>query len=267
MDIRYLKFKTPHEKRAFHVSGVGIREKMQSGIVDRPDGTGDRLLMFFYDPIQIEVHGKVKSFPGNTLMLWKDKSGHWYGNEKIPWSHSWIHFHGTKAQAVLAEGDLNSGEAIQFNRPEIMTNWLSIIYKELISQIKPDQIILKNLFQCMIHDISRSCKVSETLEISERILKVKNILEKNPEIKRSLKELASTVYLSVPHFCAEFKRCVGISPINYQIQLRMQRARYLLHNRNLSISEIAQMSGYSDIFQFSKTFKKFFLHNPSCFRK
>ena len=144
MDIRYLKFKTPHEKRAFHVSGVGIREKMQSGIVDRPDGTGDRLLMFFYDPIQIEVHGKVKSFPGNTLMLWKDKNRHWYGNEKIPWSHSWIHFHGTKAQAVLAEGDLNSGEAIQFNRPEIMTNWLSIIYKELISQIKPDQIILKN---------------------------------------------------------------------------------------------------------------------------
>ncbi len=80
-------------------------------------------------------------------------------------------------------------------------------------------------------------------------------------------ESANETSMSVLHFCSEFKNHIGVSPIAYLISNRLQKARYLLYDLNLSITEVAYRVGYHDIFQFSKQFKKHFGISPRSFRK
>ncbi len=267
MIFKTLKFTIPRPDAELHISGTGIRQEMRPYIVDRPQGTGDRLLMFFYDPVLLKIDDRTRQYPPNTLMLWDDGAGHYYGNTERRWRHSWIHFHGRSAAELLAENGFVSGMPLTFSRPDVMEEYLLKIYKELTGTYAADAIILKNLFHCMLREMDRSIRGTAAPAIPERIFRAKMFIEKNQTGKITLRQLAAGARLSVPHFCAEFKKWMGVSPVEYQLQLRFELAKYLLGNRNLNITEIALQTGCSDIFQFSKMFRKRAGQSPSAFRK
>ena len=68
--------------------------------------------------------------------------------------------------------------------------------------------------------------------------------------------------VSESYLRAQFKKAYGMSPSRYMTFIRMQEANNLLIN-STKISETALLVGYSDIFQFSKAFKKFYGYPPS----
>lgn len=53
-----------------------------------------------------------------------------------------------------------------------------------------------------------------------------------------------------------FVEHVGMSTMEYIMNARMERAKQLLENERMSVSEVATSVGYSDVLAFSKTFKK-----------
>lgn len=117
----------------------------------------------------------------------------------------------------------------------IMSELYFILSKIVMSDNQKD-IILNNAIKIInenFHDPSFFCKnISDMLNISESYLR------------------------------ARFKKVFGISPSRYMTMIRMQEAVTLLSS-NVSITETALMVGYSDIFQFSKAYKKYFGYPPS----
>lgn len=82
--------------------------------------------------------------------------------------------------------------------------------------------------------------------------------------KISLDQIARNMYLSTFYISKIFKSETGDTPINYLIELRMEKARELMENApGLSIQNIASMVGYDDAYHFSKLFKKHFGVAPS----
>jgi AraC family transcriptional regulator len=73
--------------------------------------------------------------------------------------------------------------------------------------------------------------------------------------------------MSKHHFCRVFKRHLGISPLQFFIRMRVERAKELLKNRALSVSMVALEVGFNDISNFIKHFKKVTGITPSAFRK
>ena len=85
--------------------------------------------------------------------------------------------------------------------------------------------------------------------------------------KISLDQIAQNMYLSPFYISRIFKSQVGDTPINYLINLRMEKARELLvEKQDCSIQEIAQCVGYEDAYHFSKLFKKHYGNSPSQYR-
>jgi AraC-like DNA-binding protein len=78
--------------------------------------------------------------------------------------------------------------------------------------------------------------------------------------------LAAQAHVSLSHYFALFKQQTGCTPIDYFIQLRMQRACELLQQTSLSVKEVAAALGYEDPFYFSRVFKLVNLVAPSHFR-
>ncbi|MDA3926083.1 MAG: AraC family transcriptional regulator [Kiritimatiellae bacterium] len=68
--------------------------------------------------------------------------------------------------------------------------------------------------------------------------------------------LAADLGLSYSVFRRMFKKEIGHTPLAYQINIRISRARVLLEQTDLSVSEIAQQVGFANVFYFSKMFSK-----------
>ncbi len=67
-------------------------------------------------------------------------------------------------------------------------------------------------------------------------------------------QLAALVFLSPGHFSERFAREVGVPPATYLRRLRLEHAQELLRTTPLSITEIAQRSGFGDSAQLSRAF-------------
>lgn len=81
----------------------------------------------------------------------------------------------------------------------------------------------------------------------------------------SLDELASLIDLSRGHFCTAFRLTVGRTPREWLIDRRIERARELLANPDLSITEVALALGYTPS-AFGATFRERIGMTPSAFR-
>ncbi len=64
-----------------------------------------------------------------------------------------------------------------------------------------------------------------------------------------------------------FHKYVGESPINYLMHLRARKVAELLRSGNLSMTEIASLTGFGGVSYMSETFRKFFGKSPREYRK
>jgi AraC family L-rhamnose operon regulatory protein RhaS len=85
--------------------------------------------------------------------------------------------------------------------------------------------------------------------------------------KITVERLAEEFHTNRTSLLNDFKKYTGQSVNQYLIQLRLTMASTLLRDTELSIEEICERTGFSDISYFSKVFKKKLNHTPSEYRK
>jgi AraC-like DNA-binding protein len=81
-----------------------------------------------------------------------------------------------------------------------------------------------------------------------------------------LEELAATADLSMFHFARVFKQSQGITPHSFLLQRRIERAQELLAHSDMSLSEIAGATGFSDQSHLARQFRARVGVSPSAFR-
>lgn len=139
---------------------------------------------------------------------------------------------------------------------------LSLIYYEADVGLRQPAIKqLKNYLNKTLN------KPNTTSVDSQRIWQLKQALEKQLHYPWTVQEMAEKINYSAPHLHRLFQRHFDRSPLQHLIFLRMERAKYLLLNSDWSIEQIAEQVGYSDVFNFSKRFKKSVGKAPGKFRQ
>jgi AraC-like DNA-binding protein len=82
----------------------------------------------------------------------------------------------------------------------------------------------------------------------------------------SLGAVARSVNTSTFYFCKLFKRVTGVNFTDYVSRLRIERAKTLLFNPNLRVSEIAYEVGFQSLTHFNRVFKKIMGQSPTEYR-
>ena len=78
----------------------------------------------------------------------------------------------------------------------------------------------------------------------------------------SLDHLASVSHISKSYLHVLFQKEFGMTPFQYLTRVRMRQAEILL-SEGYRVCEVAAMVGYSDVYQFSRAFKRFYRCAPS----
>lgn len=95
---------------------------------------------------------------------------------------------------------------------------------------------------------------------------IKAYIGANWNKKMTLEDIAASVHLSPSYSSALFKQHTSRSIIDYIIDLRISKACDMLKYSDLLISEIADNTGFSDIFYFSRMFKRHIGVSPASYR-
>ncbi len=81
-----------------------------------------------------------------------------------------------------------------------------------------------------------------------------------------LQDLADLVEMSPFHFCRLFKQSTGLTPHQYILHLRIEKAKGLLKNKRLGIADIASRLGFSDQSHFTNIFRRLVGITPARWR-
>ncbi|MCG8451710.1 MAG: AraC family transcriptional regulator [Spirochaetales bacterium] len=252
------------QSQDLEIRALGINESMNVNEIDRPSGTGDILLMFFDTPMTCGTPDALHKTTETSVILWSLGMGHYYSCESLPWSHSWIHFKGPKAQSLSAQLQLKPG----IPRPcpfSILAPFLALIDDQMNRRSRDTEVIgalLSTAFRVLNQELG-----SDPRSHRHPAQEIRSYLEENYHRKISLSNLAQRLHYSESHLCTLYKKGFGRTIISDLRSIRMNAARNHLANRNYKVGEIATLVGVEDVYSFSKQFKKETGMSPMDYRK
>lgn len=124
-------------------------------------------------------------------------------------------------------------------------------------------VVLESFQYLSNSEVELSCKNHLNTMISQQAIKLMNQNIQDININK----LAEVMEVSRSYLTSKFTKDLGMSPSQYLIKLRINKAKHLLINTPSSINEIASLVGYEDIFYFSKLFKNKENISPSHYRR
>jgi AraC-like DNA-binding protein len=129
--------------------------------------------------------------------------------------------------------------------------------------------LLSAYFMQLVVLLSRSYTLSAKQPTTAmlRLANAVSYLESHYQEPLTLEELAKQAKLSKNQFVRIFKKAFGTTPIDYLIDLRIQKAKKLLEQSSRTISQVAFEVGFSDSNYFSRQFQYHLGISPSEYRK
>lgn len=149
--------------------------------------------------------------------------------------------------------------------------YLHALLKEGAEQDSNYEIICRNLLEILIINIIRRTNYALSIDTRKKLNKecafVKRYIDDNFREDITLESLAESTYMNKFHLVHTFNKYMGISPINYLIEKRIEESKNLLATTDHSILQISSIIGFSSQSYFSQVFKKVTEKSPNQFRK
>ena len=153
---------------------------------------------------------------------------------------------------------------IQISKQQLQETYFS--GKVLSTKQYDSMIKLLSIFAEHISLVSNQILVQRKNVEPPLITRAKQFIEENQAEDISLGQVAKAVNSSTFHFCKMFKKATGINFTDYVSRVRIEKAKNLLLNPNLRISEIAYEVGFQSLTHFNRVFKKITGQSPTEFR-
>jgi transcriptional regulator GlxA family with amidase domain len=112
---------------------------------------------------------------------------------------------------------------------------------------------------------SRTLQPEEVMSIRSTdtvVRKVMLLIEQHLDISTPIEEMCEPLGIGRRQLERRFRRDVGLSPAGYRQSLRMERARWLLQNTDLEVTEVGLECGFHDSTNFSRTVRQFLGLSP-----
>ncbi len=154
-----------------------------------------------------------------------------------------------------------SGDVYKYNtHNSYVYAYLNIMLEEITKKEENYEAVCQNLLEvillCMLRNNNLSIIQSSNILLNRECAQIKNYLDANYAENITLDTLASFSHMNKYYIGHAFTKYMGVSPITYLLQKRIEEGKSLLSSTSHSISQIATSLGFSSQSYFSQAFKK-----------
>jgi len=215
------------------------------------------------------VQGDVSIYPANRVQRL-----HWDGNFKF----LDLYFDPILIEQTVQEFGLDSVEV--FPCPVVQDPLLQQMGLALKAEFETgllDRTINRLYVESLIHTLmiyllknrhqvwQRQQENSRGLSVSALKAAI-SFIKENLARDLSLTEISASVYMSSHYFATLFKQSTGQTPHQYVTSCRLEEAKKLLAQKNLTISDICKQVGFQCPSHFTKVFRKYTKTTPKAYR-
>lgn len=100
---------------------------------------------------------------------------------------------------------------------------------------------------------------------AEKMRQAADILSANPSANLNMEEVAESLSMGYETFRKQFRKRTGLSPADYRLRHKMRQACHML-DAGISIKETAALTGYADVYTFTRQFAKTMGRTPGKYR-
>lgn len=115
-------------------------------------------------------------------------------------------------------------------------------------------------------ELQKCSRKTQAPHLQSRVKDILSFIHKYYGEKITIADIAAHTNISTRECIRSFKNTVHQPPMDYLIHYRIEQAKRLLRESDMSITEIAFQTGFQNSAYFGKTFKKFTGVTPSAFR-
>ena len=179
-------------------------------------------------------------------------------DEADPWEYYWVGFRGVDAGRLLKACGLSEDKpCFHCENPESAKTYILDIFNANGSAIENEAEMTGDLyrfFSYLIHENKTDAKhISRHAEYINTAIRY---IEHNYSRPIRVDDIAASAVISRSHLYRVFVQELGITPNEYLVHYRISNACRLLQDKNISVSEAAFSSGFSDPLYFSRVFKQ-----------
>ncbi len=283
---KYLTISEEDKRWGIHLTGAGhikVPPNIEYPLVDDPShhyfhwSTGRRLSEYQILYVtkgegifESEITGPRKIKAGDLFILFPNIWHRFRPNKNTGWDEYWVGFDGPLINHYRTNEFLNpENPVIPIGLQEdIIENNLKII--QLIKDEKPGfQYIVSGILVQILGQIF-AIKKNHSFEgkmIETQIRQAKIMILENMHTTISQEGIARNIGLGYSLYRKKFKEYTGVPPAQYQIQLRINKAKDLLITTNQSFKELGHELGFESTDYFFRLFKQKTGFTPSEFRE
>jgi AraC-like DNA-binding protein len=217
----------------------------------------------------LTMAGKTTEINSGDIFYLPAGSQHSYqASKELPWTLYWLHFDGTLANDFCQHINIVERKFTIGVQPRVIRVFDGISHLRHSSHNLAEFIQGGHQVQALLSYIAllvqqRKPSAINTFDTEN----LRAMMQEHIHSKLDLDSLAEAAKLSKYHFSKKFKQVTGESPISYFINMKMQRACYLLDSTPRSVKHVASELGYHDTYYFSRLFKKNIGMAPAIYRK
>ena len=235
--------------------------------IDRPDGSGDYLLVIFKTNASLTINENEQTAPPDSAIIYGKGEKQLYGTICGNYVNHFLHFdtdstddlYGIRLDNLLLPDNISEIESLlrmisreQMSESENRDSYIDMLIRmalmKLCEKNRTEPLMLGNIHGSLLTDIRAE-------------------MYANAGQFTSVRQLAERANLSLSHFQGLYKKLFGISCYEDLLSAKIKAAQYYLSSTNLSVKEIATLCGYDTDTCFMRRFKERTAMTPMEYRE
>lgn len=220
-----------------------------------------------------EVNGQTFTLEkGDFFVLFPHTNIYYKADENYPWDYLWVGFNGIKADSYLKHAGIDETHLTGHytNTSFILTCIQQMMLARTLTHYNEcrRQASLLQILAALMEAHHQTLCTSEQKDYPHRVYlsQATDYIQTHYREAIKINDIASYIGIDRSYLTNIFKNSLGLSPQEYLLQFRLNRACELLQGTDEKISYIALDVGYADAMAFSKIFRKYKGMSPSEFR-
>lgn len=214
--------------------------------------------------------GSFALFPGDIFLIRPFTEIEYYPDPDDPWEYRWVNFTGADAEIILSRTDFTPSCPVMSGCGEDILPLMEMITDNPGQELYNALELTGTLYRLLSVLVKRSGNKNPSSKRSEERHKclraALDYIAANYPLPISVDDIAAAAAVSRSTLFRLFRTELGTSPSDYLIEYRIEQAKKLLSETDISVTAAARSAGYENNLYFSRAFRKATGMSPTEFR-